>query len=144
VPLPTPEPGLIVSYSYVFQTGTRTVGGARKNRPCLIVAAFPDRDDPVRTGVLYLPITHTRPGLDDSGIELLADARFAAGLDGSPQWILVSQGNLDTWPEDIAHLPSRPGVFAYGFLPPSAFRAVQLAFGKLYAERKFHLTPRNA
>ncbi len=142
--LPSPELGLVVQYSYAFHSKTRNIGDAGKNRPCLIAAVFPDPDDPPKTGILYLPVTHTLPGPDDIGIELTGDAKYAAGLDGAKQWILVSQGNRDTWPEDIANLPGRPGLFAYGFLPPATFRAVQAAFGRLFAQRKFNIVPRNA
>jgi hypothetical protein len=142
--LPNPERGLIIHYSYVFHARTRNIGDAGKNRPCLIVAVFPDPDDKLKTGVLYLPISHSPLGADDAGIELTADAKYAAGLDGARQWVLVSQGNQDTWPEDIANLPGRPGEFVYGFMPPATFRAIQLAFAGLYAQRKFGIVPRNA
>lgn len=141
--LPNPELGLIVHYSYVFHARSKNIGDAGKNRPCLIAAVFADPDDPPKTGVLFLPISHTPPGGDDVGVELTMDAKYAAGLDAEKQWILVSQGNRDTWPEDIFHLPGRPGVFAYGFLPPGVFRAVQVAFGRLFAARKFNVVARN-
>ncbi len=131
-----------MQYSYAFRDKSRNIGDAGKNRPCLIAAVFPDPDDPPKTGILYLPITHVLPGADDVGVELTQDAKYAAGLDGERQWILVSQGNQDTWPEDITHLPGRPGLFAYGFLPPGTLRSVQLAFGRLYAQRKFNIVPR--
>ncbi len=143
MPLPNPELGLIVYYSYVFHGRSRNIGNAGKNRPCLIVAVFPDPDDPLKTGLLLLPITHSPPAAEEVGVELTADAKFAAGLDGRPQWLLVSQGNRDTWPEDIAALPNRPGDFAYGFLPPRTFKSVQMQFARLFAEKKFNLVPRN-
>jgi hypothetical protein len=144
VPLPNPEIGLVVHYSYVFHARSRNIRDAGKSRPCLIAAAFPEADERLKTGVLYLPISHSLPGADDVGVELMADAKYAARLDGVRQWVLVSQANQDTWPEDIANLPGRPGLFAYGFLPPGTFRAVQMAFGRLFAERRFNIIPRNA
>jgi len=143
VALPSPERGLIVHYSYVFHVRTRNIGDAGKNRPCVIAALFPDPEDMSKTGVLYLPISHSPPGADDVGLDLTADAKFAAGLDGARQWLLVSQGNRDTWPEDIFHLPGRPEKFAYGFLPPGVFSAMQRAFARLYAERKFNVVARH-
>lgn len=142
--LPNPELGLLVHYSYVFHAKTKFIGPAGKNRPCLIAAVFPDPDDRLNTGVLYLPVTHTPPGPDDVGLELPRDAKFAAGLDAARQWVLVSQGNQDTWPEDISALPSQPGRFGYGFLPPGIFRSVQKAFAGLFAQRKFNFVDRNA
>jgi len=143
VPLPNPELGLIVNYSYSFHRRTKVIGDAGKNRPCLIAAVFPDRQEPLRTGILYLPITHTKPGPEDEGIALSIDARYAAGLDSARQWVLTSQGNQDTWPEDIFALPNKPGQFSYGFLPPSAFKAVQISLTALYAQRKFNIIRRS-
>jgi len=143
VPLPNPELGLIVHYSYLFLPRTRNIGDAGKNRPCMIMAVFQDPDDPLKNGILYLPITHSPPSPDEQGVALPADAKFAAGLDAAPQWVLVSQGNRDTWPEDIFNLPNQPGVFAYGFLPPRMFKIIQGEFARLFAARRFNLLPRN-
>jgi len=142
VPLPTPEPGLIVQYSYVFRSRSRNVGDSGKARPCLIVAVFPDRGEPERTLVLYLPISHSPPRPEEEAVEIPANACFAAGLDGARQWILTGEGNLDTWPEDIFTLPTRPGLFHYGFMPPAFFRQVQTHFKQLYAEKKYNVVRR--
>jgi hypothetical protein len=141
--IPVPEIGLIIEYSFVFPQATRSIGLGGKNRPCLIVSVFPDRDEPAKTSVLLLPITHTEPTGGTVGVELSADVRFAAGLDGRRQWVLVSFGNLDTWPEDVFPLPGRPGQFAYGVLPPSSFALVQAKFRALYAAKRFNIVPRD-
>jgi hypothetical protein len=139
VTLPQPELGLVVHYSYLFLTRTRNIGDSGKERPCLIAAVFEDKDDPPKTGVLYLPITHTQPGPEEAAIEIPPNIRHGAGLDGSRQWLLISQGNKDTWPEDVSHRPNRPGVFHYGYLPPAFFKQVQLEFQKLYVSAKFNI-----
>jgi hypothetical protein len=142
VPLPQAELGLIVHYSYVFLGRTRNIGDAGKERPCLIAAMFPDRQEPGRMMVLYLPISHSPPVPGEEAIEIPANIRFAAGLDGYRQWILIGEGNLDTWPEDIFNLPNRPGAFHYGFMPPAFFRKVQTAFKRLYAEKRYNIVRR--
>jgi hypothetical protein len=142
VPLPHPELGLVVYYSYVFRNPTRNIGAAGKQRPCLIIAVFPDRAEPRRTSVLYLPITHSQPTQNEEAIEIPADTRFAAGLDGLPQWVLIGGGDLDTWPEDIFNLPNQPGVFHFGFMPPGFFRKIQTEFGRLFAEKKYNVLRR--
>lgn len=109
----------------------------------MIVAVFPDPEEPLRTGVLYLPVTHTEPGPEEEAIEIAPHVQAAAGLDGRRQWLLVSQGNRDTWPEDVFHLPKKPGVFHYGYLPPGFFKSVQVAFARLYAQKKLGILPRN-
>ncbi len=143
MPLPNPEIGLIAYYAYVFHNGSRSIGDAGKERPCLIIAVFSDKEEPARTSVLYLPITHSPPGPNEDAIEIPSNVRFAAGLDGFPQWILIGEANLDTWPEDIFNLPNQPGVFHYGFLPPGFFRKVQTEFVLLFAAKKYHLVRRN-
>ena len=41
--------------------------------------------------------------------------RRAIGLDDSPCWIIVSEHNIDEWPNaGLAQLPGQPGVFSYG------------------------------
>jgi len=140
MPLPNPELGLIVHDAYVFRAAGTAAG---KHRPCLIAAVFPDPADPRKTGILYLPVSHTPPGPADAGIALSGQAKFAAGLDAAPQWILVSEGNQDTWPEDIANPPNRPGQFAYGFLPPGTVKSIQLAFARRFMEKKFNIVRRN-
>jgi hypothetical protein len=144
VPLPNPEIGLVVHYAYLFHNRTRNIGDAGKDRPCLIVAVFPDKEEPLRTGVLYLPITHSEPSLEEEAIEIPADVKAAAGLDGLQQWLLVSQANLDTWPEDIFHRPSKPGIFHYGFVPPGFFKTVQTTFARLYVQKTLRIVPRNS
>jgi hypothetical protein len=140
MPLPKPEIGLIVHYAYVFRTSKTMAAG--KHRPCLIGAVFRDPADTMKTGILYLPISHTPPGPEDAGIALSHQAKFVAGLDAAPQWILVSEGNQDTWPEDIANLPNRPGQFAYGFLPPGTLKSIQSAYARRFIEKKFNVVPR--
>jgi hypothetical protein len=139
VALPNPELALIVHYGYVFHP--RTAGDSGKSRPCVMMAVFADPADPLRTSVLYFPITHRRPGGDEVGLELGADTCSAAGLDDVRQWLLVSQGNIDTWPEDVGFV-RRPGQFHYGFLPPRIFKSALRAFGELRALKRFNVVVR--
>ncbi len=143
MPLLPPELGLIVYYSYVFHNPTRSIGDSGKQRPCLIIALFADKKEANRKLVLYLPITHSPPAAEGEAIEIPADARYAAGLDGSRQWILMGEGNLDAWPEDIFNLPDQPGKFHYGFMPPGFFRKIQTHFGLLFAAKKYNVVRRD-
>jgi hypothetical protein len=142
VPLPTPEIGIVVHYASLFRSRTRNIGDSGKGGPCLVVALFPDKEEPLRTGVLYLPITHTEPGLDEEALEIPPNVRAAAGLDGFRQWLLVGQSNWDTWPEDIFNIPKKPGIFHYGYVPPGFFKTVQTAFARLYVQRTLKIVPR--
>jgi hypothetical protein len=107
------------------------------------MALIADKEEPNRKSVLYLPITHSPPSQDGEAIEIPADTRYAAGLDGSRQWIIIGEGNLDAWPEDIFNLPNQPGIFHYGFMTPGFFRKIQTHFGRLFAEKKYNLVRRD-
>lgn len=83
--------------------------------------------------VVILPITHARPDKDTIGVEIPARVREALGLDDAPSWIIVSEHNVDEWPNaGLAPLPGRPGVFSYGFIPPGLFAQVKTKFLALY------------
>lgn len=63
------------------------------------------------------------------GIEIPARVREAIGLDDAPSWVVVSEHNVDEWPNGgLAPLPGRPGVFGYGFIPPSLFAQIKTRF----------------
>jgi hypothetical protein len=60
------------------------------------------------------------------GLAIPATVRQALGLDDEPSWIVVSEHNVDEWPNaGLAPLPGRPGVFSYGLIPPSLFARVK-------------------
>lgn len=127
MPLPDPRPGLIVRYDYLW---TREAAHGRtqgKDRPACLVAAT---DSAMRPRfVVLLPITHVPPDGDTVGIEIPARVKQALGLDEAPSWVIVSEHNVDEWPNGgLSPLPSRPGVFAYGFMPPGLFAKVKAGF----------------
>jgi len=70
MPLPTPEPGLVISYSYLWhhehQAGREE---GRKDRPSVIVLAVEQRANDT-TVVVVLPITHTPPEGDAIDVDL--------------------------------------------------------------------------
>jgi hypothetical protein len=74
-----------------------------------------------------------KPGLVIRYDYVWAKVRDALGLDNAPSWIVVSEHNVDEWPNGgIATLPGRPGVFSYGFIPPGLFAQVKAKFLELY------------
>ena len=79
--------------------------------------------------VVILPITHTPPDKDVVAIEIPANVRRAIGLDDAPSWIVLSEHNVDEWPNaGLAPLPGKPGVFGYGFIIPGLFTQVKARF----------------
>jgi hypothetical protein len=136
VPLPEPKPGLVIRYDYLW---TREAAAGReqgKDRPTCLVAATEPAASP--RFVVILPITHTPPDSDTPdgktvGVEIPATVRAALGLDDAPSWVIVSEHNVDEWPNaGLAPLPGRPGVFSYGFIPPGLFAQVKAKFLELY------------
>jgi hypothetical protein len=70
MPIPNPEPGLVISYAYLwhheYQAGRE---GGQKDRPSVIVLAI-EREADGATIVTVLPITHSAPADPISAIEI--------------------------------------------------------------------------
>jgi hypothetical protein len=128
--LPDPQPGLVIRYDYL---STREAAAGRqqgKDRPACLVAATDSTLKP--RFVVLLPITHTAPSGDTVGIEIPAKVRAAIGLDDQPSWVIVSDHNVDEWPNaGLASIPGRAGMFSYGFVPPGLFKQIKSKFLEL-------------
>jgi hypothetical protein len=127
MPVPSPEPGLVVNYAYLwhYEHEARHEEG-RKDRPSVIVLCVESAGDGA-TAVTVLPITHRKPENRDWAVEIPAAVRRHLGLDEEPSWIVVTEGNEFVWPGyDLTPRPD--GSYAYGFLPPRLFKQVQAAF----------------
>lgn len=128
--LPEPKPGLVVRYDYLWSHEAAAGREQGKERPACLVAAS---DSPARPRfVVLLPITHTPPADDTVGIEVPPKVRAALGLDEAPCWVVVSEHNVDEWPNaGLAPIPGRPGVLSYGFVPPRLFAQIKAKFLEL-------------
>jgi hypothetical protein len=98
MPIPTPEPGLIISYAYVWdheaQTGQEE---GRKDRPCVIALAA-ERQEDGETLVTVLPVTHRRPDDAAAAVEIPNAIKKHLGLDNERSWVTVSEGDQFVWP----------------------------------------------
>lgn len=131
MPLPEPRPGLVIRYDYLWSREAAAGCDQGKERPACLVAATDPTTSP--RFVVILPITHGRPDKDTVGVEIPARVRYALGLDDAPSWVIVSEHNVDEWPNGgLEPLPGRPGVFSYGFIPPGLFTQVKAKFLELY------------
>ena len=134
MPLRGPEPGLVVSYAYLWRhEAAQGLQEGRKDRPCVIVAAVEQNTDGTQR-VTVLPITHQDPGRRRQA--------KALGLDLERSWVMVDEANLFTWPGyDLRKVPGS-GDFHYGFLPPNFFNKVMSA-GRAWLKRHgLTVTPR--
>ena len=77
------------------------------------------------------------------GIEIPARVSQALGLDDTPSWVIVSEHNIDEWPNaGLSPLPGRPDVFTHGFIPPGLFAQVKARFLELARAQKSHAVRR--
>lgn len=142
MPIPTPEPGLVISYAYlwhyVHEAGHEE---GRKDRPSVIVLAVKRQADD-STVVTVLPITHTDPGAPGGAVEIPAAVKRHLGLDDSRSWIIVSEGNEFDWPGYDLRKIGRGDRYDYGFLPPRFFNQILGAFTAWHRASKARLTSR--
>ena len=69
MPLPIPEPGLVISYAYLWRAEyERGQEEGTKDRPCAIVLMMADDDGD--TVVMVVPITHQPPANPDEAVEI--------------------------------------------------------------------------
>ena len=125
--LPEPRPGLVIRYDYLWSREALAGRVQGKDRPACLVAASEPTLSP--RFVVILPITHAPPTGDTVGIEIPAAVCRALNLDDERSWVVVSEYNVDAWPNaGLEPIPGRSGVFAYGFIPPGLFAAVKSRF----------------
>ncbi|HYB55873.1 MAG TPA: hypothetical protein VEK12_06860 [Alphaproteobacteria bacterium] len=128
--LPEPKPGLVIRYDYLWSHEAGVGRDQGKERPACLVAASDSATMP--RFVVILPITHTAPAGDTVGIEIPPSVRRSLALDDVPSWVIVSEHNVDEWPNaGLAPVPGRPGIFSYGFLPPRLFARIKARFLEL-------------
>ncbi|WP_395677381.1 hypothetical protein [Inquilinus sp.] len=132
---PDPKPGLVVRYDYLWAHEAERGQDQGKDRPTCLVAAT---DSAMRPRyVILLPITHTPPSGDTTGIEIPAKVKQAIGLDDAPSWVIISEHNIDEWPNGgLSMVPGTSGVFAYGFIPPGLFARIKAEFLELARRKK--------
>jgi hypothetical protein len=139
VPVPTPEPGLVISYSYLWHhehEAGREEG--RKDRPSVIVLAV-ERPANDTTVVVVLPIMHARPADPAAAVEIF---KRHLGLDDERSWIVVAEGNEFDWPGYDLRKIGHSDRYDYGFLPPRFFNQIIEAFAAWHRARKAKLTSR--
>ena len=142
--LPTPQPGLVISYAYLWarEHGQGAEEG-RKDRPCAIVAARQVIEG--REVVTVVPITHTPPSNPGDAIEIPPALKAHLGLDALPSWIVVTETNDFLWPGPDLR-PRRnvqPARFDYGTLPPRFFAHVRDRLLQAHLQRRLDRVSRS-
>jgi len=145
VPFPVPEPGLVLSYSYLWQSEYRQEREEGvKDRPCAIILVTGNNGG--RTVVTVLPITHSPPQAASDAVELPPAVKRRLGLDEARSWAVVNEVNRFIWPGPDLRAVSRddPERFEYGLLPPSLFRQIRERFMAAAAAQRLQIVPRSA
>ena len=115
--LPTPERGLIISYSYLWHTEyEQGRDEGVKDRPCVTIVAI--EDDNGTPMVTVAPITHSMPTAPETAVEIPAATKRRLGLDDARSWGVSAKETA---------LPGRGQIFALShlgyltmdFCPPS-------------------------
>jgi hypothetical protein len=124
MPLPKPEPGLVLSYDYLWKWQDETGGDTGdKSRPCVIVLSAENNDGD--TIVMVVPVTSQQPRSGRGSVEIPAQVQAHLGLHGKRSWVIIDEVNKFVWPgPDLAQIPGQPGRFHYGFIPPKLYKKI--------------------
>jgi PemK-like, MazF-like toxin of type II toxin-antitoxin system len=141
--IPEPQPGLVISYAYLWHHEHRAGREEGvKDRPCVIVVAVQNADDGTTT-VRVVPVTHSPPENTAAAVELPQAVKRHLSLDADRSWIVLDEVNEFTWPGfDLRPVPGRDSI-AYGFLPPRLFNALTARLAEVWAEGQGNATPRD-
>lgn len=142
--LPTPEPGLVIPYAYLWRHEQRRgQDEGRKVRPCVILLAAQDPTGGAPR-VTVAPITHTPPADGAEAIEMPPRVKRVLGLDNDRSWIVLDEVNQFAWPGyDIRPVPGGKDRFAYGLIPPRLYDTIIGRILALAAARRVAEIPRD-
>ncbi len=141
--IPNPEPGLVISYAYLwrreFEAGQEE---GRKRRPCVIVLSVEKLDS--GTYVTVAPITHSPPSPGTPCLEIPLRVKQHLGLDDDRSWVILDEVNQFVWPGyDLRPIPGKQGEMAYGFLPPRLFDQIRSGILDIILGARGNITPRD-
>jgi hypothetical protein len=130
VSLPTPRPGLVISYSYLWAAERRA--GAEegvKTRPCAIVAAHQIIGG--REVVTVVPVTHAKPSNPTDAIEIPPPSKFISAS------TIRSRGLLSSRSTTSCGRGPTCGPFREQSRLPSNSECCRRAFSRTYATEFF-------
>ncbi|MEE8272803.1 MAG: type II toxin-antitoxin system PemK/MazF family toxin, partial [Alphaproteobacteria bacterium] len=92
MPIPTPKPGLVINYAYLWHSESRRgQEEGVKIRPCVIVLDV--AEDALGTIVTVAPVTHREPDDPQAAVELPAETKRRLGLDAERSWVILTEVN---------------------------------------------------
>jgi uncharacterized protein YifN (PemK superfamily) len=142
VAFPSPVPGLVIRYSYLWTTEfARGQEEGVKDRPCAVVLVAGEASDQM---VTVLPITHASPSDPRLAVEIPRATKRRLGLDDARSWVVLTEANRFAWPGPDLR-PSTPGdasSVAHGLLPYALFEDIRLKFIRALRARTAKAVPR--
>lgn len=137
--LPEPEPGLVVRFGYRWADDRAQV----KDRPvCVVlVSEVPDLSGGAQHSnllkrILYVPISTKPPRSDQVGLEIPRSVAANLRLRDTQNWVVLSECNVQFWPNDLARVPHIGGEWVHGYVPPRFFDKIRDAFVAELTRRK--------
>ncbi len=140
---PTPLPGLVIRYSYLWRDEfLKGQEEGVKDRPCALVLVTHTEDgDEIAT---VLPISHSPPRDTKDALEIPRDVKSRLNLDDERSWIVLTEANRFVWPGPDLRPAIRGNAssMAYGILPSRFYAEVLARFIELADTRRAKITPR--
>jgi hypothetical protein len=140
---PAPQPGLVIRYSYLWESEARKgrEEGA-KDRPCaIILVILREGEHPI---VRVLPVTHSPPTDPADALEIPLPTKQRLGLDSKRSWVMLTEANDFIWPgPDLRPAVSGdPSTVAYGMLPPGFMKVLRKRLAERWREKRAAVTKR--
>ncbi len=147
MPLPAPEPGLVLSYSYLWKRQEKKGREeGEKARPCVIILATKisvSETSTDETVVTVVPVTSQPPEDSRAAVAIPPKVKQHLGLDSAPAWVIADEINRFIWPgPDLRPIPGQAGRFDYGFVPPRLYAAIKAALLNLHRARRLRAVDR--
>ena len=144
MPLPEPQPGLVISYLYLWHHEHRAGREeGSKVRPCVIILAVERAGDATVT-VRVVPVTHSPPDDASVAFELPMAVKRHLGLDDQRSWVILDEVNEFGWPGfDLRYIARSRDTYEYGFLPPRLFDQLVAKMGEVWARKQGKAIPRD-
>ena len=142
--LPDPEPGLVISYAYLWRHEHNAgLEEGRKVRPAVIgLSAMKPKTGNIR--VIVAAITHSAPTGDTIAVEIPPKVKAHLGLDAERSWIVLDEVNSFDWPGfDLRPIEGSKSEFVYGFIPPKLHERVRDTLVAANKAGKAHVTKRD-
>ncbi|MFZ5690634.1 MAG: hypothetical protein ACOY5F_05205 [Pseudomonadota bacterium] len=140
---PVPRPGLVIRYSYLWESEARQGREEGvKDRPCAIVLVIlREGEHPI---VRVLPVTHSPPSDPTDALEIPQPTKRRLGLDSDRSWVMLSEANDFIWPgPDLRPaVNGDPASVVYGMLPPGFMKVLRERLLQRWREKRAAVTRR--